>query len=51
MIISKDRLVEAIYVLEKSFILIVQWHPKFSYHVDKNSIDIKKDLLKPVVYN
>ncbi|MDO4842375.1 MAG: gamma-glutamyl-gamma-aminobutyrate hydrolase family protein [Phoenicibacter congonensis] len=37
MAISEDGLVESIFMPSKKFVVGVQWHPEFSYEVDKNS--------------
>lgn len=37
MAVTPDHLVEAIYMPDKHFIWGVQWHPEFSYKVEKNS--------------
>lgn len=35
---SEDGLVEAVYLPESRFLWAVQWHPKFSFHNDENSL-------------
>ena len=32
---AEDGLIEAVYMPEKKFVLAVQWHPEFIYHVDE----------------
>lgn len=39
---SEDGLTEAVYMPGKKYIWAVQWHPEFSYKVDKNSRKIFK---------
>ena len=34
---SEDRLVEAVYLPDKTFVWAVQWHPEFSFRTDENS--------------
>ena len=34
---SEDRLVEAVYMPEKTYVWAVQWHPELSYQTDKYS--------------
>ena len=42
---SEDRLVEAVYMPEKSYVWAVQWHPELSYRVCEESRLIWKDFV------
>ena len=42
---SEDRLVEAVYMPEKSYVWAVQWHPELSYQVCEESRLIWKDFV------
>lgn len=44
---SEDRLIESVYMPDKSFVWAVQWHPEFLYVNDKNS----KKLFNEFIYN
>jgi putative glutamine amidotransferase len=37
---AEDGLTEAVYMPGKTFILAVQWHPEFTYHLDNYSIKL-----------
>jgi putative glutamine amidotransferase len=39
---AEDGLTEAVYMPGKAFILAVQWHPEFTYHLDNYSIKLFK---------
>lgn len=40
--IAEDGLVEAVVMPEKKFVLGVQWHPEFNYHIDDSSFQLFK---------
>ncbi|MCM3584774.1 gamma-glutamyl-gamma-aminobutyrate hydrolase family protein [Mesobacillus maritimus] len=42
---AEDGLVEAVVMPDKKFVLAVQWHPEFSYHVDEFSFRIFQEFV------
>ena len=38
--VSDDGIVESFYMMEKKFLLAVQWHPEFLYKIDTYSFNI-----------
>jgi len=45
MALSKDKLVEAVYMEDKKFVMAVQWHPEFSYKKDDSSVKIIREFI------
>ncbi|RKL65662.1 amidotransferase [Salipaludibacillus neizhouensis] len=43
---SEDDLIEAVYMPGKNFVLAVQWHPEFNYHIDENSAKLFLEFVK-----
>lgn len=45
MAVSKDGLIEAVYLEDKKFIWGIQWHPEFNYLKEETSIKIIKEFI------
>ena len=46
MAISKDGLIEAVYMNDKKFIWGLQWHPELNYKKEETSIKIIKEFIR-----